>query len=359
MWALPLALVLAGAPVRASYAVSLPRPHDELVARSSTVSETTPFPIGGIPVGEPPAIAYAFASDPTFGGGDWQLRRPDGTATGLPDLTWSVWAPTGDGAIGMAGTEAGPELQQVSGDGRVRSTLVQHFGLAVSPDDKLVGWLGDRGQPRVVEDGGSITSSMPRVANGRAVAALWGTDTCQEQVPEGGGCTVFVNGPRKVRASTSHGIVSPVRPLLEVSDVAADGRVAGLVALRTRHRSACWGVVRPSGHTSFRTCDYYLDSFSPAGDRVLAERSQTRWSSIRRFAILGRDGHVVRAWTFDAGRRRSLAQLTWEDGHHLLGVLLAHGRWGLVRIGTDGTIEYAGPTVAATDEFTPFSLPLR
>ena len=60
-----------------------------------------------------------------------------------------------------------------------------------------------------------------------------------------------------------------------------------------------------------------------------------------------------------AGRHRSLTQLTWEDRHHLLGVLLAHGQWGLVRIGTDGTVEYAGPPVDATGEFTPYDLPLR
>lgn len=359
LWELAPALVLAGAPIAPSYAVSLPRPHDELVARSSPVAETTPFPTTGIPAGDAPAIPYAFASEPTFGGGDWRLRRPDGTAVGLPDLTWSVWAPMGQGAIGMAGTEAGPELQQVSGDGRVRSTLVQHFGLVVSPGDQLVGWLGDRGEPRVVEGGGSRTVSLPRVPHGIAVAALWGDDTCREQVPEGGGCSVFVTLPRRVRVTTSHGIVSTVGPLLRVSDVAVDGRVAGLVSRRTDSRPACWGVVRPDGRRSFRTCDYYLDSFSPGGDRILAEHSETRWSSIRRFAVLGRDGHVVRAWTFDPGRRRSLAQLTWEDGHHLLGVLLARGRWGLVRIGTDGTVEYAGPTVAATDELTPFSLPLR
>ena len=84
-----------------------------------------------------------------------------------------------------------------------------------------------------------------------------------------------------------------------------------------------------------------------------------RWQSVRRFAILGRDGHTVRSWTFDPGRRRSLTQLTWEDDHHLLGVLLVHDRWGLVRIGTDGTVEYAGPPVAAPGELTPYNLPLR
>jgi hypothetical protein len=80
---------------------------------------------------------------------------------------------------------------------------------------------------------------------------------------------------------------------------------------------------------------------------------------VRRFAVLDRHGQVVHAWTFDAGRHRSLSQLTWEDSHHLLGVLMAHVQWGIVRIGTDGSVEYAGPTVDASDEFTPFNLPVR
>ena len=159
--------------------------------------------------------------------------------------------------------------------------------------------------------------------------------------------------------TTSHGIVDRARPLLQVSDVNQVGRVAGLVSWRTTQRPACWGVVRPDGHRVFRTCGSYLDSFSPDGHRVLVEHSQAQWQSVRRFAILGHDGRAVRSWTFDSGRYRSLSQLTWEDSHHLLGVLLAHGRWGLVRIGTDGTVEYAGAPVAVVNEFAPYSLPLR
>ena len=232
--ALVFALAVACGPGTASYAVERAPTHDELVAHASTVPDTTPFPTVGITVGPAPAIPYAYASTPTFGGGDWELRQPDGTSVRLPDLTWSVWAPWGDGAIGMAGTEAGPELQRVTGDGRVRSRLVQHVG--------------------------------------RVIAELRGS--------------------------------------------------------------------------------------APTRRRGLAEHSEPRWGSIRRFAILGRRGHVVRAWTFDPGRHRTLTQLTWEDAHHLLGVLLVHARWGLVRIGTDGTVEYAGPTVPTTGEFSPYDLPL-
>jgi hypothetical protein len=354
-----LALALAATPTVASYAADRPHPHDLYVAPRAAPNAPRPLDITDLAVGAEPAIAYAFASRPSFGDGNWQLRRPDGTSLRLPRLTWSVWAPIGEGAIGMAGTEAGPELQQVSGTGSVRTRMVDHFGLAVSPGDEIVAWLGDRGRPHVVEGGGTRHLTMPRVAHARTIGSVWGADTCQEQQPEGGGCTVLVNTRRHVWASTSHGIVDRVGPVLRVSDVNQEGRVLGLVSRRTPDRRACWGAFRADGHRVFRTCAYYVDSFSPDGRRVLAERSEVRWSSVRRFAILGRHGRVVRSWTFVPGAHRSLSQLTWEDDHHLLGVLRAHGQWGIVRIGTDGIVEYAGTPVAATDEFTPYNLPRR
>jgi hypothetical protein len=343
----------------ASYAVERPHTHEEYVAHTSAVPLATPLPTSGLPTGDVPSIAYAFATRPAFGEGDWRLKRPDGTSTRLPRLTWSVWAPMGGGALGMAGTETGLELQRVDDTGEVSTRTVPHFGLDVSPDHEIVGWLGDHGRAHVLEAGGTRQLVMPRVPGGRSIGGIRGEQTCQEQAPEGGGCTVFVNARRHAWVTTSHGTVSRVGPMLRVSDVSRQGRVIGLVSRRTSERRACWGVFRAGGHRVFRSCRYYLDVFSPDGRRVLAERSQTRWWSVRRFAVLGRDGHLVRAWTFDAGRHRTLGQLVWEDQHHLLGVLLAHGRWGLVRIGTDGSVEYAGPTVAATDEFTPYDLPLH
>jgi hypothetical protein len=353
-----LAALLAALPATA-YAVERPHTREDLVAHSRAVRDATPFPTSGLAVGPPPAIPYAFASKPEFGEGNWRLRRPDGTSLKLPRLTWSAWAPIGDGAIGMAGTEAGPELQRVSGDGTVRTRMVSHFGLEVSPDQEIVGWLGDRGRAQVVEAGGARHFAMPKVAHASSISAIWGEQTCQEQDPEGGGCTIFVQRRRGVWVSTSHGIVDRVGPMLRVADVNQRGRVIGMASRRTPDRPDCWGAFRPSGHRVFKTCDYYLHAYSPDGRRILAERSQSLWWSVRRFAILGRDGHVVHAWTFDATKNRSLSQLTWEDPYHLLGVLRAHGTWGLVRIGTDGSVEYAGPTVPATDEFTAFNLPVR
>jgi hypothetical protein len=353
-----LALALLSVPA-VSYAAARPHTRDDLVAHARAVGQATRFPTTGLAVGEPPTIPYAFASEPEFGEGNWQLRRPDGSTLKLPRLTWSAWAPMGDGALGMAGTEAGPQLQQVSGTGEVAARTVQHFGIEVSPDHEIAGWLGDHGRTHVVEGGGTRHLTMPRVAHGTKLSAIWGDTTCQEQDPEGGGCTVFVQRHGHVWIATSHGIVTHVGPMLKVTDISRRGHVIGLVSRRTAAQRACWGVFGTSGHRAFRTCDYYLDAFSPDGHQVLAERSQSQWWSVRHFAVLAGDGHVVRAWTFDPGRHRSLSQLTWEDSDHLLGVLMTHGQWGLVRIGTDGSVGYAGPTVPVTDEFTPFNLPVR
>jgi hypothetical protein len=360
--AMALGLMPGGTP----YAAALTRTRDQLGAHSGPVSGPGTFPTEGLAVGAPPAIPYAYASHPGFGAGNWRLLRPDGTSLRLPRLTWSTWAPMGRGAIGMAGTEAGTELQQVADDASVRTSMVRHFGLAVSPDHEVVGWLGGRGAPHLVENAGRHESTLPVVRRGHQIAGIWGARTCREQEPEGGGCTVFVDAPGRVRLSSSHGVTGSLGRLREVADVSQHGHIAARAPRRASARHSCWGVYRASGRRVFRTCRYYLDSFAPDGHRVLAEQSEARWSSVRRFAILDGRGAVEQSWAFRAGPRRSLSQLTWEDSQHLLGVLLAHGQWSLVRIGTDGTVEYAGPPDVATPgngednaAESPYNLPLR
>ncbi|HEX3932244.1 MAG TPA: hypothetical protein VHW64_16200 [Nocardioides sp.] len=360
--AMALGLLPGGTP----YAAALTRTRDQLGAHSGPAPGPGTFPTEGLAVGTPPAIPYAYASDPGFGEGNWRLLRPDGTSLRLPRLTWSTWAPTGRGAIGMAGTEAGTELQRVAADASVRTSMVRHFGLAVSPDHAIVGWLGGRGAPHLVEDAGRRDATLPVVRRGRQIVGIWGARTCREQEPEGGGCTAFVDAAGRVRLSSSHGVTGSLGRLREVADVSQHGHIAARARWLASAPHSCWGVYRASGHRIFRTCGYYLDSFAPDGRRVLAEQSEARWSSVRRFAVLDGRGAVEQSWSFHAGPRRSLSQLTWEDSHHLLGVLLAHGQWSLVRIGTDGTVEYAGPPDVETPENaeenaeeSPYDLPLR
>jgi hypothetical protein len=332
----------------------------EVIARTQALG--TAFPTTGLPTGARPRIAFARATRPEFLGGNYRLHRPDGTTLRLGYLALGRWSALGRGAFGIAATEAGPELQRIDATGRiVRRRFLTHFGLAVSPDHTIVSWLDDRSRPHDLEGGGSREFTLPRVPHGDSVGAVWGVRTCKEQFPEGGGCTIFVNAARNrgVFVSTSHGIVDTAGPMLHVTDVNQAGRVTGLASRATSTSPACWGVFTPSGHRAWRTCSYRLDSFATDGRRVLGVHTQVRWDSVSRFAILRADGTVARAYTFDARRNRSLRRLTWEDPTHLLGVLRAGTTWSIVRIGVDGTVEYAVPPVPAANEFTAFTLPVR
>ncbi len=337
------------------------RTGDDHPARTTSGSGNA-LPVTGLPNGDPPRIAYARATRPEFLGGNFRLHRPDGSTSRLGFLALGQWSTMGRGVIGVAATEAGPQLQRIDAEGTtVRTRFLRHFGLAVSPDHTIASWLDDRGRPHDLEGRGSRAFVLPEVPRGDEVGAVWGAGTCKEQAPEGGGCTIFVNAAhnRGVFVSTSHGIVDRARPMLHVADVNQRGRVTGLATRTTPRRPACWGVFAPSGHRAWQTCRYRLDTFSNDGRRVVGVHGQTRWDSISRFAIFRHDGSIARAYTFRPGPQRSLNRLTWEDSTHLLGVLRVGSTWSIIRIGVDGTVERAVGPVPARNEFTPFSLPVR
>ena len=337
-------------------------PATDLAARTPARAAATPLPVTGLPTGSRPTIAYAFATKPEFLGGNFRVHRPAGTVSRIGFLALGQWSTMGRGVFGIAATEVGPQLQRIDAHGKiVRQRFLTHFGLAISPDHSIVSWLDNHGRPHDLEGRGSREFTLPRVPQGDEVGAVSGAKTCKEQAPEGGGCAIFVNAARNhgVFVSTSHGIVDRIGPMLHVTDVNRQGRVTGLVSKATQTKPACWGVFGPGGHRAWQTCRYRLDTFSNDGRRVLGEHLQTRWDSVNRLAIFRHDGSIARAYTFRPGPHRRLTRLTWEDATHLVGVLRVGGSCSIVRIGVDGTVEYAVPPVAAVNEFTPFALPIR
>lgn len=175
-------------------------------------------------------MAYTYAPHVEFLGGGWRLVRPDGTTLRLPDVTWSVFATLGRGAVGMAGTEAGPLRQVVTGAGQVRDHYEDDFGLAISPDRSIVGWLDSDPAPYVLEGGGTRHFGLPKVRGYQEIDAIAGQRTCQEAYPEGGGCAIFLDTKKGVSVSTSHGVVEPVDGPIAAADVDR----AGICSARSR-----------------------------------------------------------------------------------------------------------------------------
>lgn len=343
--------------------------HQPASTPSTPSTRATAIHLGSLPSGGAPKIGYIRGRHLDFEVGDYRLRRPDGTTLRLPHGTWSEWAPMGRGAIGSFGTEAGPEVQVVSPSGHVRSSMTYHFGLAVSPDRRIVGWLlGRLNTPHVVEGGGSRTFDLPRIGHGLAIGTISGAKTCKEQEPEGGGCTVFVNTShdRGVWVSTSHGIVTRVGPMRSVNDVDRHGRVTGRAADSAGKK--CFAVWRPSGHRIWRTCHSRLTTFSPGGRRVIGTGPvESRFGDIHTVTLYDGAGH--RLASYSAKGSSHISQVTWEDATHVLANVFelgaashcpgtCHGHWAVVRLGVDGSAELATPIAKGQSDLHPYTLPL-
>ena len=157
--------------------------------------------------------------------------------------------------------------------------------MATSPDESIVGWLGDDGAPRVVEGGGSRTWDLPVVENGVEIAAVLGAGTCKEGV-DGNGCAIFVNAADGSGAfvSASHGVVDGAGTASHIADASSDGRVTGLVA--TPDHGSCSGLWTSSGRLGWKTCDLTLGAFSPDETRILAGGARTDRSGQSALAFL-------------------------------------------------------------------------
>jgi hypothetical protein len=352
-------------------APAVARPADVLPVPAATALSTgvSSIHLSSLSRGARPGVAYIRGTHLDFEVGDYTLERPDGTSLRLPRASWSEWAPMGRGAIGTFGTEAGPEVQVVTGSGRVTSSFVPHFGLAVSPDRTIVGWLlGRLNTPHVVEGGGSRTFDLPQIGHGLAIGTISGEKTCKEQAPEGGGCTVIVNtaGDRGVWVSTSHGIVAEVHPMRSVTDINPGGQVVGRTADEGGHPcSAMWGIKLGQ---RWRTCDARLVSFAPDGGHVLGTGSvDHRSGEVHRVALYDDSGALHT--TYVARHGDHIDQVEWEDSTHVLATVFelgsssscpgaCRGRWAIVRLGLDGSAELATPAVRGRIDYRAWSLPL-
>ena len=73
------------------------------------------------------------------------------------------------------------------------------------------------------------------------------------------------------------------------------------------------------------------------------------------------DGSVVRRFTHARnGHSATYFDEVWEDAEHVLVVTYQDGQWAVVRLGVDGSMEYAvGPRRGSMDDRSPFQLQTR
>jgi hypothetical protein len=327
-------------------------------AASSSAAQPGPPPdrpqvLAGLASGAPPRIGYAAAEHPTFMGGDWRLVRPDGTTQRFSPVP-GLFVVRAGGVVHGFGTEGGFVVEVIDRDGAVvaRHAPLCHFSLATTPDRSVAGWLEDDGtlvtvgqsggeSRRLLDLPGAACSGLDPVALGgdtvyadARYGSAWREKTPPYVLPAEG-------GPR------------PVRALAFVSDADRRGSLVGRLSPR---RPRCSGRVGPRGEIRWTTCDRELVAFAPDDRHVLAVAGSLYYRDVRGVALLDRQGTVLAEWA--RGPHQLIDDVAWEDPGHALAVVWDRGRWSIVRLGLDGSAEYAVPPVRTGRAYAPFLLPL-
>jgi hypothetical protein len=132
---------------------------------------------------------------------------------------------------------------------------------------------------------------------------------------------------------------------------------------------SCSVVTSPEGDQAGRTCKLTLKAFAPDGNHILAGAAYEDGYASRQLSVTNRDGvgteaAVVLEYIQTGEQDASFMNYRWEDDSHILAVMTtpiagtSDRTWSLVRIGLDGSAEYAAPSVRGEElpRFAPFAI---
>ena len=324
-------------------------------ARSSAgAAPRTVLDVRNLELGAPPAIAWTERR-----AGKTVIHGPDGTTTPVPNNIVDL-APMGSGYVIQTALNRRPTVRWVAADGTPgRSEWRTGYGLAVSPQGKAVGFAGSRGRVWTIDQEGDRVLRYNRLpATGIPTAVTMSGENCKEGEGDPGfGCTIVVNGAR-AWYTTSHGIVDRVPHLR----LASTGRGRWLGGITTVSDTGSCSAMLRSSNVRWTTCDNRFSGISTDHRHVLGLPSYGDGFGPNVLDVLATaDGSVVHTFTYARGRSSATYfEEVWEDAEHVLVVTYQEGEWAVVRLGIDGSMEYAvAPRRKSMDTGTPFQLQTR
>ena len=297
----------------------------------------------------------------------WSERRAGRTVIHGTDQTTTPvsnrldrFAPMGSGFV-VQTIGGRPTTRWVAADGTPgRGEWRTGYGLAVSPKGQVVAFAGRAGRVWTIDQEGDrvFRFNRPPVTGTAHAAAVTGENCKEGEGDPGFGCSIAVNGPHRAFYTSSHGIVDTVPHLRQVDT--GRGRWLGGTTSVTDFGS-CSTMLR-SWRVKWRTCDNQLSDISPDNRHVLGTPAYADGFGPTALDVLTTaDGSVVRS--FASARDGSSATYfdeVWEDPEHVLVVTYQDGEWAVVRLGVDGSMEYAvAPRRGSVDAFSPFRLQTR
>lgn len=345
------ALIAAGVAVLALASPTAPATSQQSAERSRP-APTTLFDVSDLETGAPPALAWSERRS-----GRTVIHGTTGTSTPAPN-NLDAFVPMPSGFVVQTAGNRPVTTRWLSADGTLGTREWRTgYGLAVSAQGKAVGFAGKRGRVWTIDDDGYRVLSyrpVPITGTGHAVAVR-GEDCKESDVSTG--CSVYVNGARGWYTS-SHGIVDRAPRMRLVST--GRGRWLGGIT-RISDTGTCSVMLR-NGRARWRTCDNRFSDIAPDDAHVLGLPAYGDGFGPTTLDLLATaDGSTVRTFRSpDHGAVTTYFDEVWEDAQHVLVVTYSDEEWAVVRLGVDGSMEYAvPPRRGSSDLRSPLQLQTR
>jgi hypothetical protein len=315
--------------------------------------------VSDLPTGAAPQMDYVYKGVFHFADG--------GVGRVNTRYTPSQFVELADGARVWQTTDQGtPYVEIQDTDGTFHDPVRSGWGLSVNRTHSIAAWLTPSGQVMIWEGwasqprplGDPVPGSEPKLGPvtgvGQATPGQPGPD-CQAS-----SCTVIVNVPGATWQPWEVS-ESGTQKLLDGSYLTvADQSEAGLTIGYTRITDSgnCSKLLGGGEFQGFSTCKNTLESFSPDGRLILGTPAYPDGVGSNEIAMYDLEGHRL----FDRGSTPKIQptfnQSVWEDNSHVLIPVYQEGEWSLVRVASDGSLEYAvtpRPGVDVTEN--PYVIP--
>lgn len=319
--------------------------------------DESPLTLDGLKQGDQPHIGYV-------SGGVFENGGLGVDLSALADPIREVAALPG-GLLVATQTEFGDlEARYVDQTGNVGpGSWPMEGGFAVSDDGNIGAFVQPDGTPVAVQaDGRSFDLARIPRGTGFNAAAVGGPDCAL--AAEYTGCQVWVttSGEKPESwVSPASGEASPVAaPFRQLTDVVDGSFITGVTEVKD-DLTTCYAVAsfEPDTRPLWSICGTQLRAFSPDGSRLLGQPDGDGSGAVGlavHDAAKGGDALL----DLDTTRDAFLGRMVWEDDTHVLATVYEKGRWAILRIGLDGSREYAVTPVASNDDVSPpFVLPTR
>jgi hypothetical protein len=316
--------------------------------------------VSDLPTGDEPKVDYV--QDGTF--------HSPSAGTGAVRTRYTpvqfVWMADGARVWRTADSSGRPYVEIQDTDGAFHDPVRIGSDLSVNSAHSIVAWLTPSGQVTIWEGwaseprplGGPVPGSDLRVGpiTGSADVAPGRTGpSCQQS-----SCTVIVNvrdgenQPWEVSESGSQPLLDG--GYLSVSDVSDAGLSVGLTKITDF--GSCSTLLGGGEFQGFRTCRHTLVSFSPDEQLLLADPAYHDGIGNGVIAMydVGTGGLLFERHSTE-NAQSFYPEATWEDDTHVLMPVFQDGTWSLVRVASDGSMEYAVPPEPGEDMANPFVLP--